>query len=193
MELVAQVGIEKLTTRKLTANCKLSEPYLYQCYDSIPDLLESIFLDIDKELSRIVSHALASISSEESASKCFKEQCWDIWSVFWDYLLANRIRTIFYWRFYQSGFYTPSVSAKRMHLYRLLLEYMDILAKEYRIPEGVDLMLMLTTIVDGTLLSAHKELRCQDDGQKNKKAIFETYCTRLIAIVKKAQSSPTQQ
>ena len=40
LKLVATEGIERLSTRRLSAGCGLSDPYIYyQCYSDIPELL----------------------------------------------------------------------------------------------------------------------------------------------------------
>ena len=38
LHLVATEGIERLSTRRLSAGCGLSDPYIYQCYSDIPEL-----------------------------------------------------------------------------------------------------------------------------------------------------------
>lgn len=43
LHLVATEGIERLSTRRLSAGCGLSDPYIYQCYsDNGLELRESI-------------------------------------------------------------------------------------------------------------------------------------------------------
>ena len=37
--IVATEGIEKLTVRKVSKGCGLSEPYIYQCYSDLPELM----------------------------------------------------------------------------------------------------------------------------------------------------------
>ena len=52
--LVATESLGRLTTRKLSAGCGLSEPYIYQCYSDIPELIEDAFMSIDQEIADLM-------------------------------------------------------------------------------------------------------------------------------------------
>ena len=54
LHLVATEGIERLSTRRLSAGCGLSDPYIYQCYSDIPELLADTFLRVDCEVAELM-------------------------------------------------------------------------------------------------------------------------------------------
>ena len=53
LHLVATEGIERLSTRRLSAGCGLSDPYIYQCYSDIPELLADILGHSSIDTTRI--------------------------------------------------------------------------------------------------------------------------------------------
>lgn len=184
-KLVAEQGIENLTTRKITYGCGLSDPYLYQCYDGIPDLLEAAFLEIDREIGELISAAVSRTRFNSSDRAKFEQSCLALWLVYWNYLMENDERTIFYWRFYQSGYLTAETDEKRQAFHSGWYSRIKDAASRHHLDRHADVSLMFSTMVDSTLLSAVKLLRSEEeqpDMALSTKTVFRAVFAQIFNI-----------
>lgn len=157
-KVVAQSGIEKLTTRKVAEACNLSEPYIYQIYGGIGDLLEDRFLAIDQEIAELVNSAIQNIEFKQQDENEFQTKCWILWDLFWKYLMENADRTIFYWRFYQSAAYTLEIVGKRTVYYQAFMNYAQSLFETCCSFDNTDSQILIANMIDNTVMMAIKLL-----------------------------------
>lgn len=195
-KIVAQEGIENLTTRKITSGCGFSDPYLYQCYDGIADLLESAFLEIDREIGCVISSAIPLIQFTSADRAAFEGGCKVLWLTCWNYLMKDANKTIFYWRFCQSGYRTADIDEKRKVHHRDWRAFVKDATKRHRLDQHADVELMLSAMVDNTLLSAVKVLRDEDNlanMELSTETVFRSVFSQIFAIFEAKRQNTTEK
>lgn len=149
--IAATEGIEKLTVRKVSAGCNLSDPYLYQCYSDIPELLRAAFLEIDEGVAEGVARVIKSKQIDMKDLKSLERACWVLWNVYWKYLMQDADRTVFYWRYYQSGYYTKELYKHRLEKYSTFVNFLNEIGENTGISEKIDVNVIAIAIIDGTV------------------------------------------
>lgn len=155
-ELVTHEGIEGVTFRKVAEGCNLSTPYIYQCYRDMPALLTDAFIRIDMDISNLmhIAHNLNMIGDDKHRK--FEENAWLLWSMFWKFLMEDPERTVFYWRFYQSGYYNDEILTYRRMCYKDLTDFVKMAGAAVGAPSGMKLNALLSNIIDSTVMIAVK-------------------------------------
>ena len=128
-KVVTEDGIEGVTVRKVSKGCELSDPYIYQCYRDLFDLMETSFLEIDSEIAGMMKALIEKQTTEQKTTQESEETCWTLWSAYWKFLMSDPERTVFYWRFYQSARYTREILKVRQQEYKVLIDYVETLGK----------------------------------------------------------------
>ena len=123
LQLVATEGIERLSTRRLSAGCGLSDPYIYQCYSDIPELLADTFLRVDCEVAELMRTVIGTQFIAPAKPVKLADVCRLLWDAYWRYLMEDPERTVFYWRYYHSGYYNRDILAVREKNYRVLTDF----------------------------------------------------------------------
>lgn len=152
--LVATEGIERLSTRRLSAGCGLSDPYIYQCYSDIPDLLSEAFLRVDREVADLMRTVIVAQLQNASQPMKLGEICRVLWDAYWKYLMNDSDRTVFYWRYYQSGYYSKEILAVRRENFRIFSEFIENMGRAVGILNDKDLVAVETIIIDDTVSAA---------------------------------------
>lgn len=152
--LVATEGIERLSTRRLSAGCGLSDPYIYQCYSDIPDLLSEAFLRVDREVADLMRTVIVAQLQNASQPMKLGEICRVLWDAYWKYLMNDPDRTVFYWRYYQSGYYNKEILAVRRENFRIFSEFIENMGRAVGILNDKDLVAVETIIIDDTVSAA---------------------------------------
>ena len=155
-KIVAKSGIESITVRKITEGCNLTAPYIYQCYADIPELLRDSYFKIDKEIAGFIGKIPQIQTSVPDKKRELEQIAWIVWNQYWDYLMKDADRTIFYWRFYQSGYYNSDILIERQKYYRPLLKYIHDVGQILNAPKNVELQAVITSIIDDTASIAVK-------------------------------------
>jgi AcrR family transcriptional regulator len=152
--LVAAGGIESVTVRKVATGCGLSDPYIYQCYSDLTELMTDAFLRIDKEIaSSIASVIRKQVQGNETA---VEESCWLLWSTYWQFLLSDPDKIVFYWRFYQSSYYTPEILEQRRANFHLFTAFVYSAGKNVGLDMRRSLDAAVSCIIDNTVSTAVK-------------------------------------
>ena len=123
LHLVATEGIERLSTRRLSAGCGLSDPYIYQCYSDIPELLADTFLRVDCEVAELMRTVIGTQFIAPAKPVKLADVCRLLWDAYWRYLMEDPERTVFYWRYYQSGYYNRDILAVREKNFRVFTDF----------------------------------------------------------------------
>lgn len=154
--LVTAEGIERVTGRKVAAGGGLSEPYIYQCYADMPELLTDAFMRIDRKVARLMQSVIQKEAPDFSRQKGLEPICWNIWSAYWRFLMEDPEQTVFYWRFYQSAYYTKELLEQRRENFGTLLTFIQITAQELALEDKIDLDAVVSNMMDDTVSAAVK-------------------------------------
>lgn len=154
--LVAEEGIEKVTMRKVANGCGLSTPYIYQCYRDMQELLQDAYLNIDMEISNLVHIVGKSHAFNVNLNRRFEDATWMLWSMYWEFLMSDADKTIFCWRFYNSGYYNAEILDFRKLYYQDLVDYVKQTGVSQGAPFDVKLNAILSNIIDNTMSAAAK-------------------------------------
>lgn len=152
--LIATGGMSNFSFPKLAAETGINAPTVYEYYKNKEKLLSSCYLQIDAEIADLVAKIIDSIPLDENDPEKINEYCQLLWMVYWRYLLSDSDRTLFYWRFYNSEFYTQSVTEKRTENFTRFIEFVDMLSENYKIFEHHNVTLLLANMVDATISAA---------------------------------------
>lgn len=112
--LVAVGGMQNFSYPKLAAETGINPPTVYEHYRNKEALLTACFLSIDSEIARKIANAPKSLSAGVKDLQSLDNLCWLLWLPYWNYLTADYDRTLFYWHFCNSEYYTPTVIRQRM-------------------------------------------------------------------------------
>ncbi len=152
--LIATGGMSNFSFPKLATETGINAPTVYEYYKNKEELLSSCYLQIDAEIADLVAKIIDSIPLDENDPEKINEYCQLLWMVYWRYLLSDSDRTLFYWRFYNSEFYTQSVTEKRTENFTRFIEFVDMLSTNYKIFEHHNVTLLLANMVDATISAA---------------------------------------
>ncbi len=152
--LVTSGGIESVTVRKVVTGCGLSDPYIYQCYSDLADLMTDTFLGIDKEIAYLITSIIRKqVQPEKSTTE---EKCRLLWYTYWNFLMDYAERTVFYWRFYQSGFYTKELLLERRKNFAVFVEFIQSEGMQLGFSDTNALDSIVSMIIDDSVSAAVK-------------------------------------
>lgn len=120
-KVVAEEGIEGVTVRKVSKGCGLSDPYIYQCYKDLFDLMETSFFEVDGKAAGMIRKLIQNQKAELKTAEDLESMCWTLWSAYWEFLMSDPEQTIFYWRFYQSAHYTKKILEVRQQSFEVFV------------------------------------------------------------------------
>ena len=156
--IVMSDGIEGVTTRKLSRGCGLSEPYIYQCYNDIPDLMRDTFVKIDGEISAMIQELIEESPVRINSFQDMGKMCWLLWSFYWKFLMDYPERTVFYWRYYQSGYYTKELQYEREQNYGVFVGFIRGEGMRLGFQNIRELECIVSMLIDDTVSLAVKIL-----------------------------------
>ncbi|MEI3381522.1 MAG: hypothetical protein V8R43_08430 [Dorea sp.] len=93
--VVMNEGIEGVTVRKISKTSDLSDPYIYQCYKNLGDLMADAFLEIDRKVAQLVEELLGDGEFRKKMESNPEECCWTMWNAYWKFLMKDRRRRFF--------------------------------------------------------------------------------------------------
>jgi AcrR family transcriptional regulator len=152
--LVASGGIESVTVRKVATGCGLSDPYIYQCYSDMKELMTDAFLKIDKEIAALILSVIKKQAQTEKPD--MGDICWLLWSTYWNFLLSDPEKIVFYWRFYQSGYYSVELSEQHRENFQMFTSFMYSTCARVGLTEHGNLDAAVSCIIDNTVSAAVK-------------------------------------
>ena len=169
-KVVTEDGIEGVTVRKVSKGCELSDPYIYQCYRDLFDLMETSFLEIDSEIAGMMKALIQKQTTEQKTTQESEETCWTLWSA--------------YWRFYQSARYTREILKVRQQEYKVLIDYVETLGKLSGVSDLMDAEVIVSNIVDSTVSVAVKmHLGYMDSTALKERTIYQSVFFLLFHLL----------
>jgi len=154
MELIAQQGMENFSIRGVCKGLNMSAPTLYDIYVGKEDLLTSLYSQINKEISQRINQQLDGLPNPESPADV-RSFFWKLWNIFWDFLMEDKNRTLFMWRFYTSTFHTMNLDGNPWAgVYMPLRNYMRHLDAQLQISRRADVRVMVEGAYAYTLNAA---------------------------------------
>ena len=152
--LVAAGGVESVTVRKVTAGCGLSDPYIYQCYSDMTELMTDAFLRTDREIADLTASVIK--TKMQPGAAYLEENCWLLWSEYWSFLMSDPEKIIYYWRFYQSGYYTKELLTQRRENFQVFTSFLYSAGKQTGLNQYGDLAAAVSCIIDNTVSAVVK-------------------------------------
>ena len=159
MHLIASGGMSNFSFPKLTAATGIVPPTVYELYKNKEDLLATCFLEIDAEIGRLLADAMKKTPPHRDQVEDVENHCWLLWGTYWRYLMADADRTLFYWAFYNSEYYTDTVIQQRDKNHLAFVQYVDEIDNRFHISERCNCHVLIMHLIDGTLNAAVKVFR----------------------------------
>lgn len=157
--LVAVGGMSNFSFPKLMAETGINAPAVYELYKNKTDLLESCYLEIDREIAQLVERNLKRATRQRRRVCTVDEHCWALWFDCWNYLVQDAERTLFYWEFCHSRYYTKEVNEKRKLHFKSFLQFVEEIDQRYHISERSNRRVLLGNLIRGTITGAMKVLQ----------------------------------
>lgn len=80
--------------------------------------------------------------------------CRLLWDAYWRYLMEDPERTVFYWRYYQSGYYNRDILAVREKNYRVFTDFIVNTGKTLGLSDDAQRLAIVTMLIDDTVSAA---------------------------------------
>lgn len=159
--IIAGGGMESFSYPKLTALTGISAPTVYEHYKNKEDLLTTCFMMIDCEIAHRMERLIRRLKlpAENADKQEIEELCRMLWISYWEYLVADADRTIFYWNFYNSPYYTDAIRKKRNRNFVTLLGFIQVVDERLSVSKKCNLDMLVANIVNGTVAAAVKTLK----------------------------------
>ncbi len=158
MHLIASGGMSNFSFPKLTQITGIVAPTVYELYKNKEDLLVTCFLEIDAEIGQLLADAMKKTPPHREHVEDVENYCWILWITYWRYLMADADRTLFYWAFYTSEYYTDTVIRQRGMNYLAFIQYVDEIDKRFGVSSRCNRHVLIINLIDGTLNAAVKIL-----------------------------------
>jgi len=101
--VIAEEGLDKTTTKAITAGTGINEAYIYRHFTDKKDLLSKAFDKLDDELiMRVLQHLPVMYMQELE----YELRCRAFFEAIWKFLLANRERCLAFIQYYYSPYFT---------------------------------------------------------------------------------------
>lgn len=182
--LVAVGGMSNFSFPKLSAETGIAAPTVYEHYKNKEDLLTSCYLAIDAEIGALLDDILKSAPPHRHEPEKIDGYCRALWAAYWRYLTADNDRTLFYWSFYHSEYYTQAVAACSIPNYRTLAAFMEALDERFHISERHDCRVLIANMIDGSVSAAVKVLRGEfSGGDRTLNTIYQTVIQPLFSVL----------
>ncbi len=174
-EKIANDGIENFSMRGLCKDTGISAPRVYELFSCKEEMLESVFLDISREICDVVTSAIGSIPGERGSFRQSEELCWRMWSTFWFFLTSKPEKTLFYFRYLLSSYYTDAV---RQRVKTMMSKWNSIIGdidRRYGISSHTDISILQSNVIRGTIDFAVMSIRGELEEKPNTvSTIFST-------------------
>lgn len=182
--LVAAGGMSNFSFPKLSAETGIAAPTVYEHYKNKEDLLTSCYLAIDAEIGALLSDFLQNDPPHRHEPEKIDVYCRALWAAYWRYLTADADRTLFYWSFYHSEYYTQAVAERSIPNYRTLAAFMDALDERFHISERHDSSVLVANMIDGSVNAAVRVLRGEfSGGDRTLNTIYQTVIQPLFSVL----------
>ncbi len=156
-EVIANEGLDKTTTKAITAGTGINEAYIYRNFFDKEDLLSKTFDALDNELlEKVLEHFPVMYMLELD----FEARCRIFFAAVWKFLISNKSKCLAFVRYYYSPYFARNSSVKHRQRFEVLVEKF----KEAFIEEA-DVWMILNHILNVMLafaVMAHNEQMSKD-------------------------------
>lgn len=172
VELVAHVGLEKMTVCGLAEHAGVSQSALYRCFQNKDDLLRATLLSEDDGFVELVSELLPVLKERTLP---WRERCWRLWQPVWEFIIDPKEDCVFYIRYYYSENFRRDAKAEHEKKFDRLRERL----RPYFLPGRRDLVLLHQTFE--TMLSyAYRVMTGElPNDEESCRLAFEQVCNFL--------------
>ena len=171
MHLVAEGGMSNFSFPKLTASTGIVAPTIYELFKNKEELLGACFMEIDADIGRLLASSLERTPPHRNQVEDVERYCWLLWAFYWHYLTMDADRTLFYWTFYNSEYYTRALAEKRDQNFLRFAQYVDEIDVRFNISGRCNRHVLLVNMIEGTMNDAVRVLRGE---YENDSATVET-------------------
>lgn len=152
--IVATGGMANFSYPKLTKQTGISAPTVYEHYKNKEDLLTSCFMDIETEISAMMAKILKKMSFRTLDAESFDKLCWILWISYWNYLMADANRTIYYRSFRNSVYYTTEVSKRHYKVFKEFNNFVQEVDKQFSLSSKCNVQILVENLINGTVTGA---------------------------------------
>jgi AcrR family transcriptional regulator len=119
IQVIANEGLDKTTTKAITAGTGINEAYIYRYFSDKEDLLAKAFDELDEEL---VVKAMQNVSIMCMETMDYEVRCRFYFGAMWKFLLGNREKCLAFVRYYYSPYFSKCSSENHKRRYTPLIE-----------------------------------------------------------------------
>lgn len=159
--VAAREGIEKITTRKISAEAKLAEAYIYQYSEDKIDLIEKTFLEVRSRIGYELARACKPFEEIKISLDSIEEVSRTLWFAYWNYLMDHEDELKFFLGFHHSGYFTEEMTHMWPPSFRTFGELMLRLDESFHFTSALNLWVHIRHVETGTLDMALAYLRNQ--------------------------------
>lgn len=155
IKIVAERGFEGFTTKRWAATAGVAEGSLYYHFKSKNDLLEQTFYYIDQEVAGLYSD-VTDVHKKIDSPKVLSDYLIDGWKRYYDYLVGNPDKTLFYYRYLTSPRYTEKIQKAQFSYFASFQKRMNQNEALKAVSERVNWSVLWTYVVETTVSFAFR-------------------------------------
>ena len=159
--VAAREGIEKITTRKIAAEAKLAEAYIYQYSEDKVDLIERSFLEVRSRIGYELARACKSFEEIEVSLESIDQMSRTLWFAYWNYLMEHEDELKFFLGFHHSGYFTDEMNHVWPPSFQAFGQLMQRVDGTFHFTSALNLWVHIRHVETGTLDMALAYLRNQ--------------------------------
>lgn len=174
IHLVAQNSLENLTTRKVAAECGVSDGYLFNYFENKTDLLTKSFFHIDNEIDAELKKVHINVLAP-------KKTIHELWMTYFNFLVENGDYAKYYRQFRHSSYYTPQAIEGQNESYK---NFITVIAKGnglFNIEMDIFWVFVIETTLNFAVRVYDKQLPCSE---KDKEKYFAMLAYGMNGIIK---------
>jgi len=169
---VARYGFEGFTTKKWALETGVAEGSLYYHFKSKDELLNETFFYIEKEIVELYKSSFREVPSSDD----IKKLGYVILERYYQYLIENPDKTLYYYRFRTSPRFNSEVQEQQVEYYGDFLAGLERYIKGSGIGDQVDWQIIWSYVLDSTASLAYRIITGgAPDAEKNGRQV-----TRLV-------------
>ena len=119
IQVIANDGLDKTTTKAITAGTGINEAYIYRYFSDKEDLLSKAFDKLDEEL---VTKAMQHVPIMYVDTMEYEIRCRFYFKAMWDFLLGNAEKCLAFVRYYYSPYFRKRSAESHKRRFEPLIE-----------------------------------------------------------------------
>lgn len=181
-ELGAEFGMYGMTSKAIAKKCGCSEGVIFKHFNTLDELKKEVYYAIDSEIYQ-------SIKNIDFDEKDIKSSVRKIWNKYFDFLLANPVKTRYYKNFRATNLYVSHDHSEDNDHYYTIMATINTLSEKFGLYKRINYDVLWFFIIDNSLSFA---MRISDGSientEQNKKTIFNIIFNQIIDELKMAEA-----